>query len=309
VTADGPIAGARGLLKHLLEATLTSRGAQRLGQYRRRGQRLILAYHDVVPAGTAPTGDRSLHLDFDAFRSQLDLLERTNRVTALETALDPQSSGACIALTFDDAYAGAVTLGLPEVSSRGLPATLFVAPGLLGHAACWWDLLAARNSGLPRAVRDVCLETYKGDYLAVINWACSIRESLPVGEWWRIASEAELALAAKLPGLTLAAHSWSHPNLTAVSPARLEEELRKPLAWLRHHYPMQTRPWLAYPYGLHDGRVASAADAAGYEVCFAITGGWHPPGVTRSALPRLNVPAGVSPAGFRARLSGWLSSG
>jgi peptidoglycan/xylan/chitin deacetylase (PgdA/CDA1 family) len=309
VTSGGPIAGARGLMKHLLETTLSSSAAQRLGEYRRRGQRLILAYHDVVPAGTAATGDRSLHLDFDAFRTQLDLLERTNRVTSLDTALDQQAPGACIALTFDDAYAGAVTLGLPEVSSRGLPATLFVAPGLLGHAACWWDLLAGRNSGLPPAVRDACLETYKGDHHAVINWACGIEESLPVGEWWRIASEAELALAAKLPGLTLAAHSWSHPNLTAVSPKQLGEELSRPLAWLRHHYPMRARPWLAYPYGLHDGRVASAAEFAGYEVCFAITGGWHPPGVTRSAVPRLNVPAGVSSVGFRARLNGWLSSG
>ena len=64
-------------------------------------------------------------------------------------------------ITFDDAYRGAVTQGVAEVARRGLPATVFVNPGLIDGRQFWWDMLADPASGelaaeLRRQALDEC---------------------------------------------------------------------------------------------------------------------------------------------------------
>ena len=284
-----------------MERALAGPVAVRLGRRRRTGQRLVLAYHNVIPAGMVVGGDRSLHLDFDSFRRQLDVL-RQSRVVSLETALDASNGDPVVAITFDDAYASAVTIALPELAARGLPSTWFVAPGLLDQGMPWWDRLAA-GGVVPEAVRLRCLEGLGGETTRIEReLGGSMANRLePV---LSIASYQQLRHAAAAPGLTFGSHTWSHPNLSRQDTPSLSGELRRPLEWLRAAFPDLSRPWVAYPYGFFNPGVEEAARAAGYEAGFAVTGGWSRRSDRPMALPRLNIPSGLSVDGFRARIAG-----
>ena len=94
-----------------------------------------------------------------------------------------------------------------------------------------------------------------------------------------------------------------------VSTDRLREELSLPLRWLRERFD-RAIPWLSYPYGLANGRVEAAAAAAGYTAALALSErAWFDPAtVNRYAVPRLNVPAGLSLNGFVLRASGLVTA-
>jgi len=309
----------RSTLKGLFELLLLHGGPAALSRRRLGGRRLVLAYHNVVEDGQAGPGESSLHLPLRAFRAQLAALDELAQTVPLSSLLDSTVSrdGASsgkrprVAITFDDAYRGAVTLGLPELSRRGMPATVFVSPGRLGGERFWWDRFASEAPGDNSAFRDTALRELGGDETRVSAWADTRGwrgTSLP--DEFGTVSEADLEAALRLPGVSLASHSWSHPNLTELDDADLEAELTRPLEWLETRFAGSTIPWLAYPYGIADGRVAEAAATAGYEAALRVEGGWLPTQISEPfMLPRLNVPAGLSATGFRCRLSGLLCKG
>jgi peptidoglycan/xylan/chitin deacetylase (PgdA/CDA1 family) len=123
----------------------------------------------------------------------------------------------------------------------------------------------------------------------------------------RGASLADINAALTYDGLSLGAHTWNHPNLTTLSDSELADEFTRPLGWLRQ-FGDRALPMVSYPYGLANLRVMDAARAAGYAAAFMIDGGWTSPDtVDKFAIPRLNVPAGVSRNGFVLRAAGLLS--
>lgn len=274
---------------------------------------VILAYHNVVPDGMRVGGDRSLHLPLSDFLRQLDLVQERYDVVPLGSLLDPSSgdgAGRRLALTFDDAYRGAVTVAAAHLTERRVAATFFVTPAFVGGGPFWWDAVRnERASGLPDGFRRRALERLEGDDRRVRRWA--VRRGYRIGTVPRVArcaSADELRWAASRPGIDLAPHGWSHRNLTRLGDRELREELRKPLSWLRHRY-RAVAPWLAYPYGLWDRRVEEAARAAGYRGALALgRGGGHRRGEGAAfTLPRVNVPAGVSLDGFLLRVAGVLA--
>jgi len=298
----------RRTLKGAAERLLTVSGLALLARRQKAGRCLVLAFHNVVAPGHHPGGDRPLHLALDDFERFLDQLTRTHDVVALDAVESAPTGGRPrAAITLDDAYAAALRYGVPALVSRGLPATIFVAPGILGRSACWWDRLAVPMEGLPSAVRDHALAALRGEDEAIARWA--EEEGLPSGslqEDWRIATERELAEAAVLPGVTLGAHTWSHPNLAALGPDEATRQMERPLSWLRERFP-SARPWIAYPYGITTPLVARAAGQAGYALGFRVSGGWvAAPAKERLELPRLSIPAGLSQYGFILHTSGFF---
>jgi peptidoglycan/xylan/chitin deacetylase (PgdA/CDA1 family) len=298
--------GLRRALKGTAERLLVSSGLPFLARKRHTGRCLVLAFHNILAPGHRPSGDRSLHLPSDDFERFLNLLSATHDVVALDNLKStPLGERPRAAITFDDAYAGAILYGLPALAARGLPATLFVAPGILGQSACWWDWLADPIEGLGEAVREHALTVLRGEDGPIRSWAKTLGRALaaPV-EDWRFATEEEIALAASQPGVTLGAHTWSHPNLAELSPAELGPELVKPLTWLRERF-RSARAWLAYPYGMTSPRVAEAAEQAGYTHAFRVSGGWvAAPAAITMDLPRWSVPAGLTERGFILHASG-----
>lgn len=296
-------------LKHLCERALVGSGAARLARIGRRNRTLVLAYHNILPDGKAPSGNLNLHLSQGEFARQLDVLVRTHDVAPIDTLLQHQSSGARprVIITFDDAYAGALTAGVDELVQRGLPATIFVAPGLLGTVP-WWDILAERTRGsIPDQLQRHALEALGGRRSDILRWMESEPERLPRAFTLpRAGTEIELQSAASNAGITLGSHSWSHPSLSALTSTELQMELVEPLQWLQARF-ATIAPWLAYPYGHFDDHVQRAAAKVGYRGSFRIDGGWISPSNPPShAIPRLNIPSGLSIDGFRLRLAGLL---
>jgi peptidoglycan/xylan/chitin deacetylase (PgdA/CDA1 family) len=298
-------------IKRAIERTLIAGGATRFGRFRLRDKSLVLAYHNVVPSGLQPSGDLNLHLPQHEFAAQLDILRRHHDVVPLTSLLEPARTGAHlrVAITFDDAYAGALDAGVRELVARGMPATIFVAPGLLGGTA-WWDVLADPTRGLDPDFRTRALNELAGKRDAILREAGPTGGEPTAHDTYRIGSLAELARAAGEPGITLASHTWSHPNLCALSRDELLHELSSSLQWLQAHHP-SALPWLTYPYGLWSHDIANAAADAGYVAALRVDGGWFDPRSpsSRYALPRLNIPAGLSLDGFALRLAGIGSQG
>ena len=153
----------REAIKGAIEQALILSGLAALARRRVRGQTLILAYHNVVPDGESVRGDISLHLPQRRFAAQLDILARLGRVIPLARALDPAVDRTPrFVVTFDDAYAGALSAGVGELRKRGMPGTIFVAPGLLGLTT-WWDTIADPDTGtVPESKRDHALGALAG---------------------------------------------------------------------------------------------------------------------------------------------------
>jgi peptidoglycan/xylan/chitin deacetylase (PgdA/CDA1 family) len=297
------------MLKSLLERLLLRGGPAALARANRRGDVIVLAYHNVVPDASPQAGDRSLHLSRNLFARHLDLLRRWAEVVPLEEILRRESAAnrPQVAITIDDAYRGAVTVGLTELRDRELPATLFVAPGRLGGETFWWDALAV-GAGLPAGVRHHALGELRGEEARIRAWARQTGldvHDLP--DLWRSATAPEIS-AAMYPGLALGSHSWSHPNLAGLTAVEIEQELAASRDWLLAHFRSCYTPWIAYPYGQYSASVCTTARELGFAGAFRIDGGWiRRPFPDPFAAPRLNIPAGLSADGFALRLAGLMS--
>lgn len=293
-------------MKSLVEAVLVRGGAAYLARRFRRNRTLVLAYHNIVPHGEPVTGDRSLHLTQQRFTQHLDLLIEYCDVIPLESIFDsPNSKRPRVAITFDDAYRGAVTVGVSELVKRGLPATIFVVPDFIGGRGFWWDEIMPTEEQQANEFRELALDEHGGRDQEIRTWAADqqIRpRSLP--EHAVAATEEELRTAAGQPGISLGSHTWSHPNLSRLDQDSVEDELIKSREWLMQRFDCFI-PWLTYPYGHASSMVERVAAATGHRAALRVSGGWLPPAAwSPFALSRLNIPAGVSPHGFTLRLSG-----
>ena len=300
--------------KRLIEGVLANTAAPAARRKRHTGA-LILAYHNILPDGQKPVGDLSLHLPQRQFALQLEALARTHDIVPLAEAVTrcagTQASVVnprpCAAITFDDAYAGAVTAGVAELARLNIPATIFVTPSFLDGGTFWWDVLADAESGLNPAFREEALVRLHGLNEEVRQMAAgrglAIRE---VPQHARGATRMQLSNALAHPRVTLGSHTWSHPNLDSLGPEGTLDELARTLEWL-DQFGDRAVPMISYPYGLADSRVQKAARDAGYSAGFMIDGGWARNITNSLAIPRLNVPAGVSRNGFALRAAGLIS--
>lgn len=105
--------------------TALSRGLVRLIGRRPSARFVVLYYHEV------PTEART------RFARQMEALTRgTTVVRAAHTGPLPDG-GSYVAITFDDAFRSVRTNALPELLSRGFPATIFVPVDFLGQKPGW----------------------------------------------------------------------------------------------------------------------------------------------------------------------------
>ena len=298
----------RTTLKHCLEGLAVGFGVDRIRRRLHGDTPIILAYHNVVPDELAGLGDASLHISLGRFRQHLDALTSTHEVRPLEEVLfgrqhlDEETSIA--AITFDDAYRGTLEVALPELQARKLPATLFVAPAILGDRTLWWDAISAPSLGGPwPEVRTRILEEGEGKEE-------SARLMVPDAPWqempslMRTVTEAELLELETGFDLSIGSHTWSHPSLPHLSKDDLSEELLQPREWLRARFPERYLDVLSYPYGHSSREVRRAVEEAGYQAGLALRGTRRQnlEDGTGYAVPRLNIPSGLSRNGLKLRL-------
>ena len=290
-----------------MEHALSSRAIGRMVRHRIRGKRLILAYHGIVPEGASPAGERTLFLSQRDFAAHLDVLAEIADVSPLDSLDQPGDGRPRVAITFDDAYCGAVVEGVYELALRNLPATIFVAPGRLNGHVFWWDALAHESLTLDESLREHALRALGGSDEKVREWAArsAVLSSDALPDYARTATVAELRTAIGTRGITAGSHSWSHANLASLTPSEVALELVRSRDWLRAEFGEKALPWVAYPYGLDSEEVSRAAARASYAGGLRIGGGWHRASDTFAfARPRLSIAGSLSVAGLRARLLG-----
>ena len=194
----------------------------------RREGSLILCYHGVSEgwpseAAIAPA----------ALRRQLaHLLGRGYRALTLSAAIADPEPGKTLVVTFDDAHRSVAELAFPILTSLGVPATLFVPTDFADEQELMtWSTLG-RWVGTEHEAELRCM-----------GWD-RIRELAGAG--WEIGS-----------------HTCTHPDLTAISPAEAEGELRRSREECEARL-QRACGSLAYPFGRCDAGVAELARSAGY---------------------------------------------
>lgn len=303
----------RRVVKRMGESVLVKAGAGHLGRLLRRDEALILAYHNVVPDQLVGRGDASLHLGLSMFRRQLDLIVRACRpvsiIDLLSGAWKDRQRRLAVAITFDDAYRGTVSLGVPELAKRGIPATLFVAPAILGDRTLWWDAFAdAGRRGLSEQLRTRILEEGRGTHEGAVSvgasWGMEWRD---MPDLMRTVTEEELRGLRGNPEITVGSHTWRHPSLVTLSEQELSEEFGRSQAWLKERFGDVYVNAVSYPYGHSSSRVEEACRSAGFAGGLDLRGGLmeRANAGDRFRMARNNVPQDLSLEGLSLRLAGW----
>ena len=294
----------RRVLRTLVENLSTRSGLTRWGRYRSGDDVAIVAYHNVIPGAEGGRGDTSLHLPLDRFIRQIETLSRTHEIVDLRYIGEksgPHPPGPRAVITFDDAYRGAVTLALPELARRGIPAVVFAAPGLLGSGSTWWDDLAEMGR-LTEDNRTRALVDLAGLGPAVRHSFMADAEPPRLPDDYAIAGRDELEQHVG-GGIAVGCHAWLHEHLPSLDGDTLDRSLRRSLEWVRE-WGDDGCPWLALPYGAGSPELGQHTLSLGYDGVLRISGGlWRPDG-TRALVPRINVPAGLTPRGLELRASG-----
>ena len=106
-------------------------------------------------------------------------------------------------------------------------------------------------------------------------------------------------------GVTIGAHSRTHPDLRACSPGNLEREVRGSKEDLEDLLAKPVTSF-AYPTGLTDERVQAAVAAAGFTSAVTTCPGWWRPATKPLEIPRSFV-ENFSDATFVAAMAGGLN--
>lgn len=124
-------------------------------------------------------------------------------------------------------------------------------------------------------------------------------------------SYAEYQEFAKDPLVSLACHSWSHPNLLKDG-EKVKGEARD--AFLEKEYvtskkELETKlglpvKWIAYPYGLYDAQVAALVKGAGYEAAFSVNAAHNSAKADPMFLNRIMIMKSDGMKGFTRKVNG-----
>ncbi len=134
------------LARKASKATLTPLGWP---ARRRKGDVVVLLYHRIGD------GRSEIALPPDVFEHQLESLVSNDRVLTLDAVLAGDPDGGVV-VTFDDGYRDFHDAALPLLAKHGVPATLYLATGLVANGAAtpsaealtWTQLREAVGTGL-----------------------------------------------------------------------------------------------------------------------------------------------------------------
>jgi peptidoglycan/xylan/chitin deacetylase (PgdA/CDA1 family) len=210
----------------------------------------ILIYHRVVPEPDPLVPD---HVSAGEFDWQLGLVQRWFTVLPLREAAarlrDRTLPVRAACVTFDDGYADNVTVALPILRRRGLPATFFLATGFIDGGTMWNDNVietVRRAQGDTLDARSIGIEKLDISSIALrrqaIGRLLEALKYLPPEERQRQVEDLASKTAGVLPsdlmmttgqvrellasGMDIGAHTVSHPILAKLEPERAEREIR-----------------------------------------------------------------------------------
>jgi len=262
-------------------AAMAATGVDRWGRSLAQGTGAILTLHHVRPEPATsfrPNGLLEITPDFldrtlGLIRAEgYDIVSVDEAVTRLN---DPKPGRFFVALTFDDGYRDNVDHAWPVLAKHQAPWILYVVRGLAERTArLWWLELEEAIRALPR----ISLSLPDGPFEARAETDAE-KQAAFERLYWRLRKGSEATLLATIsdlvaqagidpvalvereclptetlrslagaPGVTLGAHTLSHPMLAERSPETAMHEIVASRSWLKEEVGVEARH-LAYPYG------------------------------------------------------------
>lgn len=269
---------------------------------RRWSRRLrIVAYHRID--------------DVDAFTRQVALLRRRyvpvgeDRVRAALDGGEPLPERA-VWVTFDDGDRTVVERGLPVLADAGVPATLYVCPGLVASGQPpWWELVLAAGRGAevngehltgPALVsvlkhrpdlerRSVVAEMTDAGIASVDPLRRPLTDSM-IGRWLDA-------------GFAIGNHTWDHPCLDRCDPEEQRRQVEAAHRWLLD-LGIADPPTFAYPNGYHTDATETVLTSLGYDIALLFDHGLADTSASPLRLSRLRLDADAPARRARAVISG-----
>ncbi|MEI5664109.1 polysaccharide deacetylase family protein [Bosea sp. CCNWLW174] len=260
---------------------IAATGADRWGRGLAQGKGAILTLHHVRPAtagGFCPNGLLEITPDFLDRALTLIRAEGYDIVSldeALARLVDPQPGRFFVALTFDDGYRDNLDHAWPVLAKHGVPWTLYAVRGFAERTArLWWLELEEAIRALPR----VSVELPDGRFDAPSGTDAEKQKAFDQ-LYWRLRKGPEAILLSAIsdlarqggidavalvereclptetlrslagaPGVTIGAHTLSHPMLAKHPEAEARREIAESKAWLEEALGIAVRHF-AYPVG------------------------------------------------------------
>ncbi len=252
------------------------------------------------------------------FRQALTTIGRLYRfVTADELRAylcDGQPLNGACHVTFDDGDRSFVEVALPVLEALHVPATLFIAPGVLAGGRNYWfqELRYLRQQVDDATIRRQIAAQMGWDAAQLAPYSPVVLcKALPLAAIWAVIDGLEqaqglppappanisLADAAALdrhPLVVIGAHSLTHPVLANEDDAEAERQIAGSVQQLSVLLGRPVRTF-AYPNGAagldYGPREQALLRAAGVELAFATHSGAIGLGVDRLAIPRAGLAA------------------
>jgi len=161
-----------------------------------------------------------------AFAKQMDLIAQLTEPIAVDRIPAMGGDRRYSSVTFDDGFENTVRNAVPELTKRGIPATVFVIAGLLGEFASWW----------PESAPERC------ERLATLE---RLRQLPP-----------EL--------ISIGSHTQTHPRLPMLTEANARQELSESRIKLEQWLGRPVRTF-SFPYGAFNSQLIKWCRDAGYE--------------------------------------------
>ena len=209
------------------------------------------------------------------FRAFIDhFLEQGYRFVApadLANGLDP--GGRYALISFDDGYANNLA-ALTVLREFDVPATFFVSANHVAEGrAYWWDVLYRRRVKQGRRPDEIAGEQEALKALTHREIEAALQREFgaaalsPEGELDRPMTEAELAVFAREPQVTVGNHTADHAILTVHDDAEAVTQIRACQDYLTK-VTGAAPDVIAYPNGDHDARVVALARREGLTLGF-----------------------------------------
>lgn len=298
-------------IPHRIESALVRYAAAAMSNSGRAASLLVFIFHRVLPEPDPLLPDEPDARDFAA---QIALMGSAFSVMPLTDAVRRLTAGSlprrAASITFDDGYANNCEVARPILAAKGLPATVFVAPGFLDGGRMFNDTVVDAIRQAPRDIdlRSLGLATYRfSDASSRVEAIRQILHALRLLGPTERAQKAD-AIAAMLgvheapgpmlttqqlltlhrSGIEIGAHTLTHPILTTVPSDVARVEIGESKRRLEQIIGASVRAF-AYPNGRPGAdytaeHVAMVKDA-GFDV--AVSTAW---GAASSTSAPLQIP-------------------
>jgi peptidoglycan/xylan/chitin deacetylase (PgdA/CDA1 family) len=293
----------------------------------------VLTYHRIDRPDAQPDLDPALiSATPETFDEQMAYVAANYHVVSMPELLNARRRRAAlpprsVMVTVDDAYRDFESNAWPILKKYGISVTLFVATGYPDHPdrAFWWDRLHAavcctgrsRQNGSNgnghadggerrhefRRLKKWVKSLPHDRAMACVDRICAASGTIPARN--HVLGWESLRRLAR-EGVTLAAHSQTHPLMNRLAPDEARREAAVSLRDIEREIG-SALPVFAYPGGGYDESVIAALRTERFDLAFTTARGIND---LRDADPlrlrRINVGARTSQPVFGAQLLPWL---